>query len=63
MEGNMNKKLTGQTNAMGLYWVYNWGCWTGYSMTEEEWDNLIYTYSLRSLKRLRKRLKQRKVTA
>ena len=42
MEGNGRDK--------GLYWVYHFGRWTGYDVTREEWDALIFKYSLGSLK-------------
>ena len=45
-----NLMMDGNGNNKGLYWVYHFGRWTGYDVTPEEWDDLIFKHSLGSLK-------------
>ena len=42
--------MDGNGRDKGLYWVYHFGWWTGYDVTPEEWDDLIFKHSLGSLK-------------
>ena len=45
-----NLMMDGNGKDKGLYWVYHFGRWTGYDVTPEEWDDLIFKHSLGSLK-------------